>query len=114
MTLETVEDAVGFIEDRFWHHYESNADLREALEGKDRTILLDVRDGPSYHVLVVDGVLEAVQEGAVEDPDVRIIADRDDLLDVLNRDVHPVAAYLRGKVKVRAPVRDLMLVKAFL
>lgn len=101
------------IEEAFWDRYESNADLREALEGKDRTIVINPDDGVAHHVLVEDGRIVATGTGD-RDADVRVEGSTEDILDVLRGELSPLKAYFTGRVSVSAPMRDLMLVKSFL
>lgn len=108
-----MEGAVDRIEEAFWSRYEANPDLRDALEGKDRVIVIAPSDGPAHHVVVEDGQIVATGEGDRE-ADVRVAGSTEDILAVLRGELHPVKAYLTRRVKVDAPLRDLTLVKSFL
>lgn len=111
--IETMEDAVDRIEEAFWDHYESNADLRDSLAGKDRVIVIAPSDGEARHVLVEDG--EIVSTGVGDrDADVRVEGSTEDILAVIRGELSPVKAYFTGRVSVSAPMRDLLLVKSFL
>lgn len=112
--VTSVEEAVTRIQETFWAHYNRNERLREALSGKDRRILLDVLDDETYHVIVEDGRITQAAPGPIEDPDVRVESTLEDLLALLNGDLHPIKAYFSRRVRVHAPVRDLFLVKGFL
>ncbi len=112
--VETVEDAVAFIRSRFERMHEENAKLRRSLRGKDRDILIELTDAPDQRVIVADGRIVEAGEGSLDDPDVRVTLSRDDLLAVLNGELHPVTAYLTRRVRVKAPIRDVALVKGFL
>ena len=111
--VATVDEAMTLIEAAFWRHYEKNERMRAALAGKDRRILLDL-EGDARSVVVRDGKIVEVRRGPVEAPDVVLRAKPVDFLDIVNKRLHPLKAYMEGRVKVKAPMRDLLLVKAFL
>lgn len=111
---ERVEDCLQRLEDGFRRRWENNEDFRSSLRGKDREILIDLRETGSWWLEVRDGNLEAIREGTTEDADVRIEADAGNFVDVFDGDLGPVKAYMTGKIKVDAGMRDLMLVKKFL
>lgn len=111
--IETMDDAVDRIEEAFWDRYESNAKLRDALEGKDRTIVIAPSDGEAHHVLVEDGEIVATGTGE-RDADVRVEGSTEDILGILRGELSPLKAYFTGRVSVSAPMRDLLMVKSFL
>ena len=114
MTIPTVEALVAAIEAAFRRRYESSETFRNALKGKDRVIHLNVTDGEHWHLVVKDGNLVETARGAPGKADVVITATTRDLLAVANREVHPVRAYMSGQVKVKAPLKDILVVKGFL
>lgn len=111
---ERVEQCLQRLEDGFRRRWENNPDFRSSLEGKDREILIDLRETGSWWIEVDDGELAAIHEGAGSDADVAIEADAEDFVDIFDGDLGPVKAYMTGKIKVDAGMRDLLLVKKFL
>jgi putative sterol carrier protein len=111
---ERVEECLDRLEAGFRRRWDNNPEFRESLEGKNRDILIDLRDTGAWWIQVREGDLEAIVEDEPEDPDVGIEADADDFVDVFDGDLGPVQAYMTGKIEVDAGMRDLMLVKTFL
>lgn len=111
---ERVEACLQRLEDGFRRRWDNNPDFRDSLEGKDRDILIDLRDTGSWWLQVRDGDLLEIHEGTVEGPDVTIEADAEDFVAVFDGDTGPVRAYMTGKIDVDAGLRDIMLVKNFL
>jgi len=112
--IESIADLVKAIEGAFWRRYDANEAFRTALKGKDRAIHLNVKDGPSWRILVKDGRIVETGEGAPSVPDVVMTGTTEDILLVANGKLHPLRAYLERKVHVKAPLRDILLVKSFL
>jgi len=108
---ERVEECLDRLERGFRRRWKNNEDFRSDLKGKDREIVIDLRETGTWWLNVEDGDLVTIQEGGREDPDVRIEADAEDFVDVFDGDLGPVKAYMTGKIKVDAGMRDLMLVK---
>lgn len=111
--IDSVEALVRAIEAGFWRKYAESAAFRDALKGKDRDIHLGVPSGESWRLVVRDGRLVEVARGAPARPDVVILATEKDLLAVANRELHPVRAYLERRVQVKAPLKDILLVRGF-
>lgn len=111
---QRVEDCLQRLEDGFRRRWEDNPEFRDSLRGKDRDIQIDLRETGSWWIQVRDGNLQAIVEDEPEDIDVGIEAEADDFVDVFDGDLGPVKAYMTGKIKVDAGMRDLMLVKKFL
>lgn len=111
---EKVEDSLQRLEDGFQRRWDNKPDFRSSLKGKDRDILIDLRETGTWWLEVRDGYLEEIHEGNLEDPDVSIRADAEDYLAVFDGDLGPLEAYMKQKIKVSAGLRDMMLVKSFL
>lgn len=110
---EKVEACLQRLEDGFRRRWDNNPDFRKSLQGKDRDILIDLKQTGSWWLKVRDGDLEAIVEGDRKDPDVSIQAKAGDFVDVFDGDLSPIEAYMKRKIKVDAGFRDIMLVKKF-
>lgn len=114
-TRERIEAALGRLERGFRKRWENNPDFRKSLVGKDRDILIDLRDHGAWTIQVRDGNLEGIVEGRPPGKaNVRIEADAEHFLAIFDGTLSPAEAYLRKKVKVKAPIRDILLVKSFM
>lgn len=69
----------------------------------------------SYHALWTGRALQDVQEGpSTRVPDIRIQVDSDDLLALADGRLDVGAAFESGRIRVDAPVRDLLRLRAAL
>jgi hypothetical protein len=84
--------------------------LRRALLPARRTIEADVTDlGLTYHTFLRDGSLGPVQPGAFDGrPDIWVATTSDDLVALARGHVRIGDAYASGRVKVDAPMMDLL------
>ena len=98
----------------FRKRWDSNPDFRKSLQGKDRDILIDLKHAGAWTLMVRNGDLVEIKEHRPTDADVRIEAEPQDFLAIFEGTLSPVDAYLRKKIKVKAPLRDILLVKAFM
>ena len=112
--ISTVEEAVKRMEAAFWRRYNNNPDLQKKLHGKTRIIQLTVPDDQSYWFHIVDGRLHDIQQGNHAAPDATVTVQKHDLLAIFNGQQKAMAAYLSGKVKVRAGLGDLLFAKSLL
>lgn len=111
---ERVEECLERLESGFRRKWDDNPEFRSSLRGKDRDIVIDLRETGTWWLKVRDGDLKAIVEDEPEDADVGIEADADDFVDVFDGDLGPVKAYMTGKIQVDAGMRDLLLVKKFM
>ncbi len=111
---ERVAEYLDRLERGFHRKWDNDPDFREGLEGKDRDILLEFTDVGSWTMTVRDGKLESIDEGSLEDADVRLTAQSQDFLDVIDGDLSPLKAYMTNRIDVSAGLRDILLVKSFL
>lgn len=102
------------IEQGFRRKWENDADFRDSLEGKDRDIVIDLTDLGAWSLRVRDGKLQEIEEGGIEDPDVRLRSKAEDFLAIFDGELSPLEAYMKKKVKVKAGLRDILLVKSFM
>ena len=109
-----IQAALARIERAFRKRWDNNPDFRRSLKGKDRDILIDLNEAGSWHLIVRDGELTEIREGHLDKPNVRIHAEAEDFLAIFDGTLSPVDAYLKKKIKVKAGLRDILLVKAFM
>jgi len=73
----------------------------EKLKGIDAIILFDLKgdDGGQWTVNIDDGQV-SIEDGAPDSPDVTVRAASEDLKALIRGDLNPMAAFMRGKLKV--------------
>jgi predicted lipid carrier protein YhbT len=85
-----------------------------------RTVICRVKDLDVTFTarLDEDGVHDIAQvpasDGSTPQADVRVSLDSDDLIALVNREDDFVSAWLRGRVQVSAPVRDMLRLRSAL
>lgn len=110
----TVEECVKRMEAGFWRRYDASAELRAKLAGKNRTILLQLSDAPSWVFHIKDGRIANIEMGKVDAPDIVVSTTSGDLLAVFNGQLKAMQAYLTGRVKVKASFSDILFAKSLL
>ncbi len=83
---------------------------KEALEGWERKALLTLKDGRQYHFLVANNTIQ-VNEGALDNPDMRIEASEETIRKLFLEEMGATAAILKRKLKVKGSTSDLMKLK---
>jgi putative sterol carrier protein len=114
IVIHTVEEAVKRMEAGFWRRYHANPELQKKLAGKTRIIQLTVPDAESYWFHIHEGKLKEVQPGAHPAPDAVVTASKRDLLAVFNGETKAMAAFLSGRVRVKASFSDMLFAKSLL
>lgn len=87
--------------------------LREELGSIQRTVLIELKDGTKYHIVLKDQKLSRVQDGGVDGPDVAIVTDAETLRALVLREIGPWKAYAMGKIKLKGNLEDLARFRKF-
>lgn len=93
----------------------ANADekLRRELDGVERKILVELKDGTRFHFLLRDRQIGPVGDGPVDAPDITIQSDAATLAALLRRETGPMKAMATQKLKVKASLEDLLRLRKF-
>ena len=91
----------------------SDAKLQKELQGVERTVLLEVKDGARYHFIVKDGRVDGVRDGTVEAPDITVAGDEATLRGLLTGEIGPMKALATNKLKVKGSLDDLLRIRKF-
>lgn len=98
---------------KFNSKVDADVALREELEGLTRRVLIELKDGTKYHIVLEGRRLSRVQEGGIENPDVAIVTDAETLRALVLREIGPWKAYAMGKIKLRGNLEDLARFRKF-
>ena len=82
----------------------------EAIEGWERTALLMLKEGGTYHFLVKDNTI-TVHEGDIENPDMKIQSDEVTIRKLFLEEMSAASALLKRKLKVKGSASDLMKIR---
>jgi len=91
----------------------TDAKLQAELDGIERKVLVDCKDGPKFNFLLRDRQIGPLLEGPVEAPDVIILSDSVTLTALLKKEMGPMKAYAMQKLKVKASLEDVLRLRKF-
>lgn len=91
----------------------TDEDLRKALDGKTRSVEIEITNGKTYHFNLQDNQMTELEEGAVDNPDVKITTDLATMEGILKKEINPLKAYASGNLKFKASLMDLLTLKKF-
>jgi putative sterol carrier protein len=90
-------------------------EMKERLGSFSKKLQFEVKDiGESFLLEVADGVVAAVRSGGDETPDIRVSADGDTLVGILQGEINAMSAFMGGKIQVDAPLPDLLKLQQIL
>ncbi len=87
--------------------------LRAELQGIERTVVLDLKDGTKYHFILKDAHVDGVRDGGPERADLVVISDPATLSGLLKGEIGPFKAYATGRLRVKGDIEDLMRFRKF-
>ncbi len=87
--------------------------LRAELQGIERTVVLDLKDGTKFHFVLKDAHVDGILDGAAVKPDVTIISDPETVKGLLAGEIGPFKAYATGRLKVKGDIEDLLRFREF-
>jgi putative sterol carrier protein len=77
-------------------------------DGFERTLAVEITDlDQTFSAKLAGGQLADLLEGDAPDAEVRILIASDDLIALSKKEIKPAKAFLTGKIKVKASVKDL-------
>ena len=87
--------------------------LREELQGIERTVVLDLKDGTKFHFVLKDAHVDGILDGGAETPDLTIISDPATVKGLLAGEIGPFKAYATGRLKVKGDIEDILRFRKF-
>ncbi len=82
----------------------------EAIEGWERTALLMLKEGTTFHFIVKDNTI-TVHDGSIENPDMKIQSDEVTIRKLFLEEMSAASALLKRKLKVKGSASDLMKIR---
>jgi hypothetical protein len=93
---------------------DARANLTRALS-KPRVVEITVSDlGATYWTELADGRFDDLHAGPAPDPDIRVSAASDDLVDMIDGNKSLFSSYLAGHIKIQASLSDLLSLRRLL
>ena len=91
---------------------DDNPEFSKKIQGKDRTICICVSDGDNYATKLENMRVEKFVKTDNTDADLVVTANSELLVELINREINPVKAYMSGALKVRSKkIMDMLLLK---
>ncbi|MEK6851787.1 MAG: SCP2 sterol-binding domain-containing protein [Candidatus Thermoplasmatota archaeon] len=87
--------------------------LQKELEGIERKVVIDCRDGPKYNFVLKDRQIGPVGEGPLDAAEITILSDTGTLTALLKKEMGPMKAYATGKLKIKASLEDVLRLRKF-
>ncbi|MGM0405803.1 MAG: SCP2 sterol-binding domain-containing protein [Thermoplasmatota archaeon] len=96
---------------KFEKTVEEKDDIEDKLEGFKRDVSVVFNDDGNYHFNIDETEIGEIKEGSDDDADITITTDTETLNALLNKDMKPMEAYARKKIKVDASFMDMLKIK---
>ncbi|MDQ3990710.1 MAG: SCP2 sterol-binding domain-containing protein [Actinomycetota bacterium] len=94
---------------------EGDGSVARSLRGSTRVLALEVRDHDAhYWAELDDGTLGPLNRGPAERSEIRLAANSDDLLALMDGRLNLMTAWLTGRVRVDASPGDLLALRSLL
>ena len=106
---DLLEDAIR----KFNERAQKDEKLSRDLEGIERKVFVDCKDGPKFNFLLKDKQIGPLAEGPVDAPDVTILSDSATLTALLKKEMGPMKAYATQKLKIKASLDDVLRLRKF-
>ena len=107
------EELRGAIE-RFNERAGKDPRLQAELEGKTRTVFVELTDAEGYHFTLRDKRIQDFGKGAPPDPDIHITTDSATLEALLKKEMGPMKALVTKRLRLtRISMEDLATVRKF-
>ena len=90
---------------------DSEPDFSKMIEGKNRTICICVSDGDTYSSKLENLRIEDFVKTDDNSADLTVTANSETLVALIEREMSPVKAYMKGDLKVKASLTDMLLLK---
>ena len=90
---------------------DNEPEFSKMIEGKNRTICICVSDGDTYSSKLENLRIENFVKTDDSSADLVVIANSETLVALIGREMSPVKAYMKGDLKVKASLTDMLLLK---
>ncbi len=97
--------------EKFEKTVEEDEGIEDKLEGFERDISITFNDDGNFHFFIAETDISDIKEGGNDDADITITTDTETLNALLNKDMKPMEAYARKKIKVDASFMDMLKIK---
>ncbi len=96
---------------KFNERAKSDVKFQETLKDMTRWIQLDVAGDQTYHFHLKDYAIDGVRDGPCQDPEVVVTSDKATMLGIFAGEVSPMRAYMGKKIRFKATLTDLLVLR---
>lgn len=108
---ENVSDLLSEKVIEFNSRIDNEPSFSKMIEGKNRTICICVSDGDTYSSKLENLRIEDFVKTDDNSADLTVTANSETLVALIEREMSPVKAYMKGDLKVKASLTDMLLLK---
>ncbi len=111
--LEVIEELV----DKFKDKLNEDDSLEKQLKGYRRDIRIEMDSGNRYGITLNETEIRDIkreQDGSDDEVDIILYSDADTLRNLLNKEIGVMQAYAKNKIKIDAPLTDMLKIKKLL
>ncbi len=87
--------------------------LKEELGKVTKRVQIEITDDDNFNFILCSGRITDFSKGNIEDPDARIISDKATLEGVLKGEIKPIKAWATKKLRVKASLEDMLMLRKF-
>ncbi|MGQ9581940.1 MAG: SCP2 sterol-binding domain-containing protein [Thermoplasmatota archaeon] len=112
--MEMLEDELRRAIESFNRRAETDERLRAELEGKTRSVFIELTDAEGYHFTLRESRILDFGRGAVPGPDIHITTDSATLEALMKREMGPMKALVTKRLKLtKISMEDLATIRKF-
>lgn len=111
LMTENVSDLLSEKVIEFNSRIDNEPSFSKMIEGKNRTICICVSDGDTYSSKLENLRIEDFVKTDDNSADLTVTANSETLVALIEREMSPVKAYMKGDLKVKASLTDMLLLK---
>lgn len=109
--MQQLKDTVQGLMEKFNAKMEHDSGFKEHWAGKERSIVIELSDKGALHLFLRDCKLTGLADGALENPDIRILTDSKTFDAVLSKKMSGMRAYVTQKLKIKASAEDMLAIR---
>ena len=108
-----MEELLKSMIDKFNEKCKTDKDLQNNIKDLKRTVQIEITGDKSYKFTLQDSHISDFSVGIIEKPDVHISSDAETMKKLINKEMSALKAYALKKIKIKASLEDLLMLKKF-
>ncbi len=106
-----MEELLERFRERFNIRVEEDEKFRKHIEGKEKSVQIDITDGDGFFMELKECILGPANKGDLEKPDIKFSASLETFAGILKGEIKILRAYAKRKFKLKASFKDIGLLK---